>query len=473
MAFLDAMGRDAGTEMHSLMVMKHGQLVAAGWWAPFGPQRPHLLYSLSKSFTSTALGFAVGEGLVRLDERALDCFPELDGSHVPEAVRRITVHHLASMATGHTADMWEASLELGDGDPVRGFFRCAPDREPGSVFAYNQSATYTLAAVLQRRAGTTLTQYLRPRLFDRFPPVRLGWQQQQEGVDMGFSGLFAPTVTAASLGELYLRDGRWGGRQLLPPGWAALASSPHVPTANPVDAPGGSRGPDWLQGYGYQFWLSRHGFRGDGALGQFCLVLPEADAVVAITSRSHDTQALLDAVWEHLLPALGGRPGGGMPGVGPDPEADAELAQRLARLAVPVPAAASRVQEGDGAVPGTPGAGDWCGAYRRAPRTTDQPHPLAVEVRRDGAHWLAEISDQGVRFEARFGPSRWSVSEGAVPNAALGWQLAPGRLRLRVMMLEAPHILDLDLSTEDRTFEASWSSVPLRAGTLAYLACPD
>ena len=313
---LDDLEGAPGVEPHSLMVLRHGRVVAAGWWAPYTADRLHHLYSLSKTFTSTAAGLAVGEGLLDLDEPVVACFPELDAEVTDPRTRSMLVRHLASMSTGHTTDMWEPVLRGGAADPVRAFLRLPPPREPGSVFAYNQPATYTLATIVQRRTGQTLLDYLRPRVLDPLGVGEAVWQEYPPGQQLGFSGLHAATDAVARLGQLYLQDGVWDGRRLLPEGWVEQATRAHVPTPDEGDA----HALDWRQGYGLQVWRGQHGYRGDGAYGQFCLVLPEHDAVVAITGQSSDMQRVLDGVWTHLLPALDGRgqhgrrrPAGGAP----------------------------------------------------------------------------------------------------------------------------------------------------------------
>ena len=295
---MDAVDTDPAVELHSLMVLRHGHVVAEGWWAPHTPERTRLLYSLSKSFTSTALAFALTEGLVDLDDTAVSYFPEFSDQITDPRSRAITLRHLASMASGHDHDMLDDAVERDPDEPVRGFLLVPPDESPGSVFAYSQPCTYTLAAIIQRRTGQRLTEYLRPRLFDPLRIGDVGWQCGPAGQELGFSGLFARTEDVAKLGLLYLQRGRWGEEQLLPESYVEVATSRRIETPAMENV-------DWQQGYGYQFWMSRHGYRGDGAFGQFCLVLPEHDAVIAMTGGTEAMQTVLDHVWDHLLPGLG------------------------------------------------------------------------------------------------------------------------------------------------------------------------
>ncbi|MDF3145094.1 serine hydrolase domain-containing protein, partial [Streptomyces sp. T21Q-yed] len=313
LAFLDALDNAPDIEPHSLMILRHGHLVASGWWAPYTPERPHLLYSISKSFTATAAGIAAGEGLIRLDDPVISYFPELEADITDPRSRAMLVRHVASMASGHETDTVFAARELDREDLVRGFLLVPPPRDPGTVFAYNQPATFTLAALVQRASGQSLTGYLRPRLLDPLGIGEVAWLCDRSGRELGFSGLHATTDAIARLGQLYLRGGVWEGERLMPEWWVAEATRPQISTA------GDGLGNDWQRGYGFKFWMSRHGYRGDGAFGQFCVVLPEHDAVIATTADTWHMPGLLDLVWEHLLPAMRPAPltGGG--------EADAAL----------------------------------------------------------------------------------------------------------------------------------------------------
>jgi CubicO group peptidase (beta-lactamase class C family) len=283
LAFVDAVDADPAVELHGLMVLRHGHVVAEGWWAPHTSERTRLLYSISKSFTSTALAFALDEGLVDLDDTVVSHFQELADEITDPHTRSLTLRHLASMASGHGREMWPEALARDPDEPVRGFLLVPPEEAPGRLFAYSQPCTYALAAVIQRRAGMRLSDYLRPRLFDPLGIGAVGWLCTPPGREQGFSGLFARTEDVAKLGQLYLQRGRWGERRLIPESYVAEATSPQVATLTMENV-------DWRQGYGFQFWMSRHGYRGDGAFGQFCLVLPEQDAVVAITGGTEAMQ---------------------------------------------------------------------------------------------------------------------------------------------------------------------------------------
>jgi CubicO group peptidase (beta-lactamase class C family) len=455
-AFLDTLEAAPEIEMHSVMIIRHGQLVADGWWSPYRADQPHLLYSLSKSFTSTAVGFAVAEGLVDLDATVLSYFPELDAEITDPRSRSMRVRHVAAMASGHLAETLDRALAIDPTDLVRGFLLIPPDREPGTVFAYNQPCTYALATIVQRLSGQTLVEYLRPRLFDPLGIGPVGWQQHPAGRDLGFTGLHATTDAIARLGLLYLQRGVWNGTRLLSEAWVAEATSTQV--ANP-DEPN----PDWRQGYGFQFWQARHGYRGDGAYGQFCIVLPEQDAVIAITASTQNMQGILDAVWAHLLPAMTAD------ALQPSPTA-AALTDRLATLALaPLEVDLKPLSDEE----------SWSDVtLRPGPSGDAQPSLTGVRLVREDDRWRLTLQDD-VEISAIVGTGDWQTNlaetgygESGVPIAVSGGWVDEDTFRADVIFLETPHRLELTGSLSRSTFDLRWVTVALRAGHLADLRMP-
>lgn len=454
-AFLDTLEAAPDIEPHSLMILRHGHVVAAGWWHPYTPDRLQLLYSLSKSFTSTAAGFAVGEGLVRLDDPVISYFPEFEADITDPRSRSMLVRHVASMASGHEEETLHRAMAIDPNELVRGFLLLPPDRDPGTVFAYNQPATYTLGTIVQKVTGQTLTDYLRPRLFDPLGIKEVAWQQHPPGRDMGFSGLHATTDAIARLGQLYLQDGVWEGKRLLPAGWVAEATRPHISNAAQ------NENPDWQQGYGFQFWVARHGYRGDGAYGQFCVVLPEHDAVVAMTSATVAMQAVLNAMWEHLLPAFGDAPLTGREKV------EAALAERLASLELP-PAPGKPTPPTDPEI--------WHG-LEFAPEggaCAEQPGLTTVTVGHTDGEWSVSLIEGSDRLDLRLGRGEaWTVDPTAsVPTAVTGGWIDPETLAVEVVFLETPHRFVVRCSRAGRTFRAHWKTIPLRSASLCSLRAP-
>lgn len=323
LAFVDDV-ESAVPELHSLMVVRHGSVVAEGWWAPYAADLPHELYSLSKSFTSTAVGLARAEGLLALEDLVLAYFPEHAPVEPDENLARMTLRHLLTMTTGHDDD--PSDRVFAQHDWVRAFLAEPVEHEPGSHFVYNTAATYMLSAIVQKVTGLRVLDYLGPRLLEPLGITGATWEQCPRGIDTGGFGLSLRTEDVACFGQLCLGDGLWQGRQLLPAGWVAEATRAQTLSTH-------SEGdPDWLQGYGYQFWRGRHGtYRGDGAFGQFCLVLPEQDAVVAITAGVASMQGVLDRVWTHVLPGMA------KAALGPDDAARDALGSRLADLRLDPP----------------------------------------------------------------------------------------------------------------------------------------
>ncbi|GAB3611735.1 hypothetical protein GCM10027415_00750 [Humibacter ginsengisoli] len=480
-ALIDDLDSDPEMDPHALVVVRHGAVVASAQWEPYALERPQLVYSLSKSFTTTAAGFAVAEGLLDLDKPAADYFPEYADSVAP-ASRGILVRHLASMATGHLNDMIVA-FAIDAEHPIKAFLAAPPEREPGSVFTYNQLATYTLGAIIQRGSGMRLSEYLRTRLLEPLGIAPVGWQQEPVDVELGFSGLFATPESVAKLGQLYLSGGVWNGRRLLPESWVREATSKHVDNA----APGGltKADSDWEQGYGFQFWMARHGFRGDGAFGQYCIVLPEQDAVVAITSQTVDMQDVLNRVWKHLLPAFHDAPLSPQPGGGDALHGNRlsigfdESLGSLTRLDVSIAGeyrrtddATSREEyEALAAVTLERDGDDWRVTLRESDAAVDAGTPESGNAEAaDGADgWVQAVGPRRTSgtpsgtVGGRIGDGGWVVTEGSdsgtleVPVAVRGGiRSSDGVVLVDVAFIDTPHRLRLAFDTDARTVSPRW-----------------
>jgi CubicO group peptidase (beta-lactamase class C family) len=455
LAFLDALEARPDIELHSLMLVRHGHVVAEGWWRPYSADRPQLLYSLSKSFTSTAAAFAVAEGLLDLDDTVVSHFPEFDADIVDPGSRSMRIRHIAAMASGHEQETWSQAVAMDSHEPVRGFLLIPPDRPPGTVFAYNQPCTFTLASIVQRDAGMPLTRYLRPRLFDPLGIGQVGWHTFA-GREQGYTGLHARTEDIAKLGQLYLQRGRWDGSQLIPESWVAQATSRQIDNSSQSN-------PDWRQGYGFQFWMSRHGYRGDGAFGQFCVILPEYDAVVVTTTATRDLQALLDAMWVHLLPALGQSD--------PSDGSQEQLASRLAGLEL-------AAYQAD-AEPAT--WQPWLSEPFKVAIAADQTQLALTSIRlqrtREGLQVILNELDNALSFAV--GTRGWTVSTPTdmsgtgIPVAAAGGWSDQHTLRLEVIFLETPHRLDIVCSLDDRCASTAWRVPPLGSFHLQQLRSPS
>ncbi len=319
---LDAHGEAKRADgIHSVMIVRHGRVVLEGWWAPYAAGHRHQLYSLSKSFTSTAVGIARAEGRLSVDDRVTTFFPEECPAEPSAQLAQMRVADLLRMATGQQSE----PPRIPGQSWVKQFLAHPVPFKPGTHFLYNTPATYMQSAIVQKVTGEKLVDYLEPRLFLPLSIESPTWETSPEGICTGGYGLSVRTGDIASFGQLLLDRGAWNGRQLVEPEWIDAATSRQV-------ANGSNPNSDWDQGYGYQFWRCRHGaYRGDGAFGQFCVVLPEQETVVAITSGTRDMQGVLDILWKHLLPAL--RP----VAIPEDAEGHRRLQDRLAALRVPLP----------------------------------------------------------------------------------------------------------------------------------------
>ena len=313
--FIETADRDIKS-LHSFMLVRHGKVVAEAWWAPESSTKPHVLWSLSKSFTSTAVGLAAAEGKLDIDQSVLEFFPEDAPSDASENLKAMKVRDLLTMSAGHKDEV----VLRNEKNWIKAFLNHPVPFKPGTHFRYNTPATFMQSAIVQKVTGETVVDYLKPRLFDPLGIETPKWDANPQKISIGGYGLYLKTEDIAKFGQLYLQNGVWEGKQLVPADWIKMATSKQVSNGNNPDS-------DWAQGYGFQFWICRNeAFRGDGKDGQFCIVLPKLDAVVAITANTGDMQAELNVVWNKLLPAI---KDGELP---PNLEAQQQLTKKVTEL---------------------------------------------------------------------------------------------------------------------------------------------
>jgi len=356
-----------------------------------------MLFSLSKSFTSTAVGLAVAGGKLALDDEVLKFFPEDTPAEPSANLKAMRVRDLLCMSAGHQT---EVSLADTKETWTKAFLNHPVAHKPGTHFMYNTPATYMLSAVVQKVTGMTVLDYLRPRLFEPLGIENPQWDTSPQGVSLGGYGLSVRTEDIARFGQLYLQKGVWMGKHLIPSTWVEAATARQTSSgSNPKS--------DWEQGYGYQFWRCRHGlYRGDGAFGQFCIVMPEQDAVVAITSGGRDMQAVMNLVWEKLLPALKPAP---LPA---DRVGTEKLNKRLASLAVrPVSGQAT-----------SPRAASISGKRYVFASNYRQIEAVTIESREDGAT-LTVWTPRGESWIV-CGPGVWKKGRTAFVNGVGGRMVA-------------------------------------------------
>lgn len=312
-----------GLGVHSLMLLRHGKVIAEGWWNPIRENRPHFLFSLTKSFTSTAIGFAVQEGLLSVEDTILPFFRDTLPCRPCEFMEQVKIKHLLTHTSGFDSD---PMCFRAPKDRAGRFLRTYLEHEPGSHFAYTDDGPDLLSSILQKRTGQTLEDYLAPRLFTPLGITDWHWSKGPDGCSLGGTGLCLKTEDIAKFGQFLLQKGAWNGEQLLSPDWIQTASSR-------ITATPGTAG-DWAQGYGYLFWqcVPEGVFRGDGAFGQFCIVLPRQDMVAVLTGGNNEGAELLKLLWEKLLPAVRET----IPAN--DTQAQMELERALSALSLPAPA---------------------------------------------------------------------------------------------------------------------------------------
>ena len=285
-------------ELHSLMVVRNGKCCVSGWWAPYGPEYLHPLCSFSKSLTSVAVGFAEQEGLLDLDERIADIFPEYLPEHPSQNLLSANLHHFLTMSCGH-----DTEIEAMGEDWIKEFLAHPFIHKPGTFYLYNTAGTNMLAAVIKRRTGQNVTEYLRPRLLDPLGIREIYCERlpDRESVEIGGGGMKLKTEDMAKFTYFLLNKGRWEGKQLLRESWLERACSKQIESEGGTDW----QVKDWACGYGYQFWRGSYpgSFRADGAFGQSGIVFPDLDMIVVTTSATEKTQELMDLILKYLVPS--------------------------------------------------------------------------------------------------------------------------------------------------------------------------
>lgn len=297
-------------DLHSLMILRNGKVVYEQWFGENAANKTHVMYSVSKTFTSTAIGFAIEEGLLEMEDKVISFFPDKLPKEISPKLQAMEIGHLLTMTVGHDVDptgvLREKSNEI---DWVEAFLAFPMKHHPGDQFVYNSLATYMLSAILTKATGQRILDYLQPRLFRPLGIVEATWDESPQGIQIGGWGLKVKTEDMAKLGLFYLQKGEWNGKQLLSESWfeeATVAQVPSLPAGvKKEDLKIEAKDSDWMQGYGYQLWRSRHNsYRADGLNGQFILILPEKNALIVTTANIPDMQAELNLIWEHLLPAF-------------------------------------------------------------------------------------------------------------------------------------------------------------------------
>ena len=301
-----------GLDIHSIMIVKDGKVVEEKWMSEGAPDKPHVMWSVSKSFTATAVGFAISEGRLHLDDKMVSFFPDDLPEHVSDTLASVTIRDLLTMSCGHEKDPTETIQKDSTGTRWEKLFMAWPLRyKPGEYFCYNTIGTYMLSSIITKVTGEKVVDYLEPRLWAPLGIEKPQWDENAEGVNCGGYGLYLKTEDMAKFGLCFLQGGKYNGKQVIPADWVKEAStfkiSCHPSWTTGVSKNNGisSSDSDWEQGYCYQMWRCRHNsFRADGANGQYILMIPDKNAVIAVTAKLGDMQKELNQIWDNLLQAL-------------------------------------------------------------------------------------------------------------------------------------------------------------------------
>lgn len=303
--------KEKGIENHSFMLLRHGKVFAEAWAYPFAPKIPHALYSFSKSFSATAIGFAIDEKItvpatgkpLALDTRLRDIFPEkFVAKKMPHKWdTEITIGRMLKMQSGKKINLLADKAKI---DWIENYVNSPFSARPGTFWNYCNENSFMLCAVIHRLTGETVREYLKPRLFK---PLGITenpmWETDRNGIEAGGWGLYLPTEDLAKFMQCYLDGGKFGGKQVIPEWWVKAATSIQVDNSIEIQ-------PDNKAGYGYHFWMTGFapGYRADGMFSQHGIVLPEYDAVIITTSGCPVEQKNLDAIWSVFPEAFGSEP---------------------------------------------------------------------------------------------------------------------------------------------------------------------
>lgn len=306
-AFFSAAAK-AKLDVHSVMIVKDGAVIYSHWQSKGAPNVPHVLHSVSKTFTATAVGLAIAEGRLKLTDKVVSFFPDKLPNEVSDNLMAMTIRDLLTMTCGHDDEPNQSKRE----EWVKTFLAHPVKHTPGTFYLYNSLGTYMLSAIVQKVTGEKVLDYLTTRLFEPLHIDKPRWDESPQGISAGGWGLYLKTEDLAKMGQLLLQNGKWKGKQIIPAEWVYEMSKKQVESINPgtrleqAEERGMTKETsDWMQGYGYQMWRCRPGcFRADGARGQYIIVVPDKNAVIAITSDVEDLQGELNLVWEKILPAI-------------------------------------------------------------------------------------------------------------------------------------------------------------------------
>lgn len=274
-ALLRELDASKDTEMHHFMALHHGKVICECNFAPYPKGMWHITHSMCKSITGMAIGMLIEEEKLKLDENIYDIFPDHINAFSKIFRPVITVENLLTMTSGVTFN--ESGIVSGN-DWLGSFLNASVNGKPGTEFQYNSLNTYVLSAIVTKRTGETLTEYLTPRLFDPLGITKYYWETCPKGITKGGWGLFLCAEDMAKLGQLYLQRGKWNGQQLVSEYWIEISTARHLKTQNDT------------YGYGYQLWMEQRpgSFEYNGMLGQNVIIYPDMDMVLVTNAGNKE-----------------------------------------------------------------------------------------------------------------------------------------------------------------------------------------
>lgn len=274
-ALLRELDASKDTEMHHFMALRHGKVICECNFAPYPKGMWHITHSMCKSITGMAIGMLIEEEKLKLDENIYDIFPDHINAFSKIFRPVITVEHLLTMTSGVTFN--ESGIVSGN-DWLGSFLNASVNGKPGTEFQYNSLNTYVLSAIVTKRTGETLTEYLTPRLFGPLGITKYYWETCPKGITKGGWGLFLCAEDMAKLGQLYLQRGKWNGQQLVSEYWIEISTARHLKTQNGT------------YGYGYQLWMEQRpgSFEYNGMLGQNVIIYPDMDMVLVTNAGNKE-----------------------------------------------------------------------------------------------------------------------------------------------------------------------------------------
>ncbi len=286
----------SGMDIHSFMVIRHGKVAAECYRAPFTANRPHAMYSVSKTVTATAIGLAISEGFLDIKDKVKDFFPDYAEGIKDDKLNSLTVEHLVTMTSGKDPSVF---ADKSKGNWIEYYFSAPWYNEPGKEFRYINENIYMLSAIIKRATGKSVREFLKPRLFEPLGIDYPFWETDSYGIEAGGWGLYLKTEDFAKIMLTYSNGGIYDGTRIIPEEWVLFASEKRADSSSEIDA-------DASVGYGCCLWRCKNfnGYRADGMFSQYGIVFEDYDAVLVVTSAIAQQQVCRDFLWKHFPDAF-------------------------------------------------------------------------------------------------------------------------------------------------------------------------